>query len=204
MSLVNLGHRIGWRRDGEVVASLRAARESDELVVEGIEGDEPAVDELLDAVAGATTGVSRVVDKDRRVLREVAPVAVDSHVPLTLAGLEEAIRDSWCAETSDRPDEWTSENPAFQQCDVTARVVQDYLGGEILIAGVVLDGVRVDRHAWNRLPSGVEVDLSRAQFLRGERFERAEVLTDFVARNGDERYALLAERVREKLRESRR
>ena len=148
MSLVNLGDRIGWRRDGDVVASLRAARESDDLVVAGIEGDKSAVDELLDALAGAATGVSRLVDDDRRVLRNVAPVAVDSHVPLTLARLEQAIRDSWCAETSDRPDDWTSENPAFQQCDVTARVVQDYLAGVILIAGVVLDGVRVDLHAW--------------------------------------------------------
>ncbi len=200
MTLVNLGDRIGWRRDGEIVASCRAARESDSLVVEELEGvDESAVEALLDAVARAATKASRVVDRHGGVLRDVIPVPVDSAAPLTLARLEQAIRDSWSAETSDRPKEWTSANPAFQQCDVTARIVQDYFGGEILIAGVVLDGVRVDRHAWNRLPSGVEVDLSREQFLEGERFEQPEVLTEFVARNGDERYALLARRVREKL-----
>ena len=198
MSLVNLGdRRIGWKRDGAIVCSLRAARVDDDLVIDDLDGTD--ADELLDALAAAATGVSRLVDRDGRVLRDVTPRPVDSDAPLTLARLEQAIRDAWSAETSDRPADWTRDNPAFQQCDATARVVQHYLGGEILVAGVVLNGARVDRHAWNRLPSGLEVDLSREQFLAGEQFEQAEVVTDFIAANGDERYALLAARVREQL-----
>jgi hypothetical protein len=127
----------------------------------------------------------------------VAPVAGARVV--THNELEAAIRVYWSAETSDRPDEWTSANPAFQQCDVTARVVRDYLGGEILVAGVVRDGRRVDRHAWNRLDSGLEVDLSREQFLAAEQFEAPEVVTESVGAAADDRYELLAERVREKL-----
>jgi hypothetical protein len=115
---------------------------------------------------------------------------------VTLSQLESAIRASWSAETSDRPDSWTSDNPAFQQCDVTARVVRDYLGGEILVAGVVLDGQRVDRHAWNRLPSGLVIDLTREQFRHGERLE-APVVNDLVRIDRNpERYELLASRVR--------
>jgi hypothetical protein len=91
-------------------------------------------------------------DGDGRLLRTVTVAPVERPTPSTLARLEQTIRASWSAETSDRPDEWSEANPAFQQCDVTARVVRDYLGGEILVAGVVLDGRRVDMHAWNRLP----------------------------------------------------
>jgi RNA:NAD 2'-phosphotransferase (TPT1/KptA family) len=67
------------------------------------------------------------------------------------------------------------------------------------VAGVVLDGLRVDRHAWNRLPSGLVLDLTREQFRDGERLE--EPIVNDVARidRNPERYELLASRVRAKL-----
>jgi hypothetical protein len=130
----------------------------------------------------------------------VAPVSEELTQAITLGELEDAIRASWCAETSDDPECWTTDNPAYQQCDVTSHVVQDYLGGEILVSGVALDGRRVDRHAWNRLPSGLTVDLTREQFLKGEQLEAPEVLGPrFVTERHKERYELLAERVRSKL-----
>jgi hypothetical protein len=201
MTLVRLeGDRVGWRRAGEIAASAGVRRDGDDLVVEKLEHeDEDGARGLLDALAAMATLASRVVDEDGRVLRNVTVAPVDGSRPLTLAKLEQAIRASWSAETSERPGDWTEDNPSFQQCDVTARVVRDYLGGDILVAGVVLGGRRVDMHAWNRLPSGLELDLSREQFLQGEQFEAAEVLTDFVGRHADERYELLAARVREKL-----
>jgi hypothetical protein len=82
---------------------------------------------------------------------------------------------------------------------VTALVVRDYLGGELVIAGVVREGIRVDRHAWNVLPSGLAVDLSRDQFRNGERFEAPEPLTETAVPGTQERYELLAARVRDKL-----
>jgi hypothetical protein len=86
----------------------------------------------------------------------------------TLAHLEQAIREAWSLDTADEDDGWTPENPSRGQCDITALVVHDLLGGEVLGADVYLDGERIERHMWNRLVSGIDVDLTRDQFRRGE------------------------------------
>jgi len=86
----------------------------------------------------------------------------------TPAQLEEAIRASWSEDTADPDDGWTPGNPSRGQCDVTSLVVHDLFGGELLAADVFCDGMRVEGHMWNRLPSGVEVDLTRDQFRNGE------------------------------------
>jgi hypothetical protein len=214
MSLVELGHRhVGWQTESGVVASAKLEREGDEIAIVSIEYDDRAsARELVNAVADVMTAPRMVGGDDvlehcgfendgRRWTRELAVEAAPDELTraLTLTQLEEAIRASWSAETSDRPESWTPENPAYQQCDVTARVVRDYLGGEILVAGVVLDGLRVDRHAWNRLPSGLVLDLTREQFRDGERLE--EPIVNDVARidRNPERYELLAARVRARL-----
>jgi GNAT superfamily N-acetyltransferase len=116
---------------------------------------------------------------------------------ITLGDLEEAIRSAWSRDTSDDPDEWSEENPARGQCAVTALLVQELLGGEILIANVLRDGERVERHGWNRLPSGVTVDLTRSQFSNGEEFEEPAVGEPVLASR--DRYELLARRVRDRL-----
>jgi hypothetical protein len=52
---------------------------------------------------------------------------------------------------------------------VTAAVIQDHLGGELLVAEVLYaDGSRQGVHYWNRLPDGRELDLTREQFRAGE------------------------------------
>jgi ADP-ribose pyrophosphatase YjhB (NUDIX family) len=84
---------------------------------------------------------------------------------------EDAIRAGWCRWTSDPVDHpgWTETNPASGQCASTALVVQDRLGGELLLAEVhEADGSRQGVHYWNRLSDGREVDLTREQFRRGE------------------------------------
>ena len=86
----------------------------------------------------------------------------------TLAQIEDAIRASWGRDTADKDDGWTPENPSRGQCDVTSLVVQDIFGGELLAAGVFRDGERIESHMWNRLPGGVEVDLTRDRFANGE------------------------------------
>jgi len=43
--------------------------------------------------------------------------------------LQEALFSTWSLQSSTR---WQSDNPALGQCGVTALVVQDHLGGEIL------------------------------------------------------------------------
>lgn len=86
--------------------------------------------------------------------------------PLLLSDIEYAVRSSWGADTC-TPEfraRWTPENPARDQCGVTAMVVNDLLGGELLRGEVLMDGQRTDYHWWNRLGLGVEIDLTREQF----------------------------------------
>ncbi|AXE24796.1 hypothetical protein C0216_16260 [Streptomyces globosus] len=86
--------------------------------------------------------------------------------PLLLADIERAVRDSWSADTCtpDYRSLWTGDNPARDQCGVTALVLNDLLGGELVRGEVHVDGRRVDYHWWNRLGAGVEIDLTREQF----------------------------------------
>lgn len=128
------------------------------------------------------------------VLHPGAPSAVHAW---TLTELERAIRSSWGIETSDDPEQWTKDNPARGQCVGTALLVRELLGGEILLANVIRDGKWVERHAWNRLPTGVTVDLTRSQFTSGEELTEP-VIGEPVATHRS-RYDLLATRVRERL-----
>jgi len=122
-------------------------------------------------------------------------------VPLEV--LEAAIRESWCRETCDPTDaaEWTPANPSRGQCAVTAMVVQDVLGGQLLEAEVHFeDGSRQGFHYWNRL-AGVDVDLTREQFTSHEIVQQPRVverLPDFPWR-AEEQYRIFRERVQTSL-----
>ncbi|MCX5411539.1 hypothetical protein [Streptomyces sp. NBC_00059] len=90
--------------------------------------------------------------------------------PLLLTDIEAAVRGSWGADTTTpehRP-RWSPGNPARDQCGVTALVVNDLLGGELIRGEVRVDGERVDYHWWNRLGPGTEIDLTREQFAAHE------------------------------------
>lgn len=114
--------------------------------------------------------------------------------------LERALRDAWCRETSEDPGEWTPENASRGQCAVTSLVIRDLLGGDILIAEVRrVDGPPVERHAWNRLPSGDEVDLTWDQFRAGETLGPPEVTEPQVEIYGRDRFLLLRDAVRSRL-----
>ncbi|MEU3405126.1 hypothetical protein ABZ766_14470 [Streptomyces sp. NPDC006670] len=92
--------------------------------------------------------------------------ATAAPAPLLLTDIERAVRASWSAETCtpEYRSRWTRDNPARDQCGVTAMVLNDLLGGEVVRGEVHVDGVRVDYHWWNRLGAGVDVDLTREQF----------------------------------------
>ncbi|MFD5200956.1 hypothetical protein ACFWM7_12570 [Streptomyces sp. NPDC058375] len=120
-----------------------------------------------------------------------------------LTDIEQALRGSWSAETCtpEYRDRWTPDNPARDQCGVTAMVLNDLLGGELVRGEVHVDGVRTDFHWWNRLGMGVEIDLTREQFGPEERVVGGEVV---VRPPGElprlqEEYALLRDRVAAKL-----
>ncbi len=90
--------------------------------------------------------------------------------PLLLADIEAAVRSSWGADTTTpaHRQHWTPGNPGRDQCGVTALVLHDLLGGDLIRGEVRVDGVRTDYHWWNRLGPGTEIDLTREQFAPGE------------------------------------
>ena len=88
----------------------------------------------------------------------------------SLETVQAAIRASWSLETCDPTDaaEWATANPSRGQCAVTALVVHDLFGGQLLEAEVHFDdGSRQGFHYWNRLAGG-DVDLTREQFTSHE------------------------------------
>ncbi|WP_399880947.1 hypothetical protein ACGH7X_02050 [Streptomyces sp. BBFR51] len=90
--------------------------------------------------------------------------------PLLLTDIECAVRGSWSAETCtpEFRSRWTPGNPARDQSGVTAMVLNDLLGGELIRGEVHVEGRRVDYHWWNRLGMGLEIDLTREQFAPEE------------------------------------
>jgi hypothetical protein len=87
--------------------------------------------------------------------------------------LKEVLMLAWSAETA--KGEWNPKNPSLNQCAITALVVQDYFGGELLRC-LMTNG---DRHYWNRLPDGTEVDLTEDQF---KYIDAKPLKNDFVVR----------------------
>ncbi|SEQ97764.1 hypothetical protein SAMN05216481_12322 [Streptomyces radiopugnans] len=124
--------------------------------------------------------------------------------PLLLTDIERAVRSSWSAETCtpEFRSRWSEDNPARDQCGVTAMVLHDLLGGELLRGEVHVGGERVDYHWWNRLGLGIEIDLTR------EQFGPEEIVTEGIViprppvsewRRLRQEYELLRDRVVEKL-----
>ncbi|WP_329128685.1 hypothetical protein OG552_00850 [Streptomyces sp. NBC_01476] len=100
--------------------------------------------------------------------------------PWTLTALDRALRASWAADTCS-PDDvarepWHPGNPAWGHCDITALIVHDLFGGDLVLGDVHLGAARAGFHYWNRLPSGLELDLTREQFRSGQTVTAARVV----------------------------
>lgn len=72
--------------------------------------------------------------------------------------LYRVLKDVWSAETASPPESWSATNPAKNHCSVTALVVQDHFGGEILTTKTV-----GGTHFYNRI-DGTRWDLTISQF----------------------------------------
>ncbi|MEU6994663.1 hypothetical protein ABZ953_28900 [Streptomyces sp. NPDC046465] len=124
--------------------------------------------------------------------------------PLRLTDIEAALRTSWGADTADprSAETWPPGNPERDQCGVTALVLNDLLGGELMVGEVYAGGERTGYHWWNRLASGFEIDLTRGQFLPGETVtDGAPVTRPPEIRHCREQYELLRTRVLSRLAE---
>ena len=89
--------------------------------------------------------------------------------------LRGAIRAGWTAATSATPDEWSAENPAKGQCDVSSYVYWEHRGGELVVSEVLVDGVRTEHHYTNRI-DGVDIDITESQFDGSEEIRELAVL----------------------------
>ena len=83
------------------------------------------------------------------------PSFLDNSVP----GFIGRIEACWDAETSNDTGGWHAGIRGHGQCAVTALIVQDHFGGE-LMRGEFAGG----SHYWNRLADGTEIDLTASQF----------------------------------------
>jgi hypothetical protein len=90
-------------------------------------------------------------------------VGLEANVAPRLAG---ALSRSWSRDTSYDPLSWCPQNSAWGQCAVTALVLQDFLGGDLMSGEV--NGFH---HYWNLLPTNNEVDLTLRQFDSVDRIE---------------------------------
>ncbi|MBL8776758.1 MAG: hypothetical protein JNK12_12525 [Acidimicrobiales bacterium] len=119
--------------------------------------------------------------------------------PATLATIEAALRACWDERTCDPVDlPWSSDYPSRGQCGVTALVLNDLLGGDLMVAEVLFpDGSRQGWHTWNVFGDGLEVDLTRDQFRADEAIQPGDRITRPPGRPSrePERYELLRDRV---------
>ncbi|MFE3002910.1 hypothetical protein ACFXG4_49160 [Nocardia sp. NPDC059246] len=87
---------------------------------------------------------------------------------ITVEALREALEHSWSADTSSSGS-WSEHNRAEGQCAVTACIVQDYLGGEILNSVATLPSGKIVSHYFNVIDSQ-RLDLTAQQFPSGTTF----------------------------------
>jgi hypothetical protein len=124
----------------------------------------------------------------------------------TLDEVAAALRACWAADTCS-PDDleragWHPDNPAWGHCDVTALVVNDFFGGDLVVGAVYLGDEQHGYHTWNRLAGGVDVDLTREQFRAGQVVRELRVVARPPGRVASPRYAayeVLRERVAARL-----
>ncbi|MDD3006485.1 MAG: hypothetical protein PHX30_02805 [Candidatus Pacebacteria bacterium] len=121
--------------------------------------------------------------------------------------LEKALLKSWSRETSYYSAEWNESNPALGQCAITALIVNDYFGGDIVWSEAILSNKQKISHYFNII-DGKEVDLTRSQFPKGTIIPKGiekkkifistrEYLMSYEGKNS--RYAILKERVEDYL-----
>jgi len=133
--------------------------------------------------------------------RNVASATLAAVGAWTQTRVAEALRGVWAADTCS-PDDleragWSRDNPAWGHCDITALIVNDVFGGDLVVGEVHLAGEQHGYHWWNRLSSGSEIDMTREQFRLGQTITAARVVErpeGRLPRRWDE-YLLLRDRL---------
>lgn len=82
---------------------------------------------------------------------------------ITKEKLKLILQNCWSKETSVDSKNWTNENPAYGQCAVTALIVNDYLGGDIVWSYATFPNGTKISHYFNNI-GGIEIDFTKEQF----------------------------------------
>lgn len=120
---------------------------------------------------------------------------------LTLTGIEAAVRVSWGPDTAFASAPYMArglEQPSRGQCGTTALVIQELLGGDLMVADVECEGQVEGVHYWNAMPGGLELDLTRDQFMPSESLINTRRVTNrrnASATAGEQAFQLLRTRV---------
>jgi hypothetical protein len=115
---------------------------------------------------------------------------------ITIKDLSFALLHSWNADTA--KGDWKVQVPSLNQCAVTALIVQDYFGGDLMRCKLNDD----DSHYWNRISDGNEIDLTFEQFAYTGQTDVGETVIrsrDYVLSFPDtlKRYEILKYRIEE-------
>jgi hypothetical protein len=86
----------------------------------------------------------------------------------TINVISNALRVAWSKETSN-DQTWSSTNPAVGQCAVSACVLQDHIGGDILHTNATSPNGKKVSHYYNNLNT-VDIDVTKQQFPEGTTF----------------------------------
>lgn len=104
--------------------------------------------------------------------------------------LYRSIRSVWSGETASPPQGWSCSNPARNHCSVTALIVQDYFGGEILTTKTT-----GGTHYYN-LINGQRWDLTISQFAEPIAFDDRRSSREAAMKDTTpDKYRLITERL---------
>lgn len=111
-----------------------------------------------------------------------------------LKRFRKVLEKTWNKQTSLFVGNFDPNFPSAGQCYVTAIVVQDLFGGE-----VIEGAVDCSTHFWNQLPNGKEYDLTSDQFKGGDGIHPLKRRTYWCTRSNvnrnNKRYLLLKKRI---------
>lgn len=100
-----------------------------------------------------------------------------------MINFRERVEAAWCKNSSYCPEDWGSTDEAWGQCAVTAVLLQEVWGGELVRGWAVNEREHIrTRHYWNHV-NGIDVDLTWRQFPVGTTIQDREIATyaDLVA-----------------------
>ena len=115
---------------------------------------------------------------------------------LSPSNLEYLLEECWSRETSSDPDNWSFSNKAYGQCAITALIVQDAIGGNLLRVETLPPDKKVS-HYYNEV-DGKVIDFTRKQFANDTKFsepqyrERSYVLSYPAT---EKRYSMLKQSI---------